>query len=131
MMIIKHLCAGIKPDGDEKTLEIFSLTLRTIIMEADMKSAVSIINILYPMIINGLKPNAPVKVKEQCLDISDQMFKQFGLIILKQNLINKDELKNAIIAQLTGAESTLRKKACYALGSFAVVLNKQQIGELS
>ena len=60
------------------------------------------------------------------------MFKKFGVVILRnQTLINKDQLQVVIMLQLTGGnEVSLKKKACYAMGSFAFILNNQQLGAL-
>lgn len=69
---------------------------------------------------------------EECLDICTEVFKRFGLIILRQpNLVNKDALMNAINAQLTGGVSlSVRKRASYAMGQFAIILNNQQLTKL-
>lgn len=62
--------------------------------------------------------NGGSEVKEECLDICTEVFKRFGLIILRQpNLVNKEQLMNAINTQLTGgATPSLRKRASYAMG---------------
>lgn len=71
-------------------------------------------------------------MKEECLDICSEIFKRFGLIILRTpSLVNKDTLMNAINTQLnSGSSHSLRKRASYAMGQFAVVLNNQQLHRL-
>ena len=78
--------------------------------------------------MRGIDQGGP-QVKEECLDICTEVFKRFGLIILRQpNLVNKEILMNAINTQLTaGATPSLRKRASYAMGQFAVILNNQQL----
>ena len=60
------------------------------------------------------------------------MFKNFGVVILRnQDLIQKDQLMDVIMTNVTGAkELSLKRKACYAMGSFAFILNNQQLGSL-
>ena len=88
-MIVQKLADAIV-SGNDETLDIFSLTVRGIINEAQEQSAVSLIQTLYPSVYRGIEQGA-APVKEECLDICTDLFKQFGLIILRQQgLINKD-----------------------------------------
>ena len=89
------------------------------------------ISTVAPQLTSGIERGSP-QVKEECLDICTEIFKRFGLIILRQpNLVNKDQLMNAINLQLTtGAQLSLRKRASYAMGSFAIVLNTNQLNKL-
>lgn len=91
----------------------------------------TLIQTLYPNIYKGIDKGSP-QVKEECLDICTDLFKAFGLIILRQQgLINKDQLMRVINTQLTtGATPSLRKRASYAMGAFAVILNQQQLNQL-
>lgn len=71
--------------------------------------------------------------KEECLDICTDLFKRFGLVILRQSgSINKDTLMQAINQQLTGGESVnVRKRASYCMGAFAIILTQKQLATLS
>ena len=83
---------------------------------------------MYQHLISGIERGG-TEVKEECLDICTEVFKRFGLIILRQpNLVNKEVLMNAINSQLTSGKTlSLRKRASYAMGQFAVILNNQQL----
>lgn len=111
-------------DGQPEALDIFSLTVRGVVSDCSDSYATSLIATLYPKLREGIERGS-TEVKEECLDICTELFKRFGLIILRQpNLVDKNVLMNAINNQLTaGASLSLRKRASYAMGQFAVILN--------
>jgi hypothetical protein len=115
-------------DGDQKTLDIFSLTVRGIVNESSEDSAVGIISNLLPHMTRGIETKGN-NIKEECLDILTDLFKRFGMFLLRQQqLANKDVLMRVINTQLTsGSTPQLRKKASYCMGAFAVVLNNKQL----
>ena len=53
-MILQKLAQDIV-DGDEKTIDIFSLTVRGIINESEDESAASIIQTLQPQMLRGIE----------------------------------------------------------------------------
>lgn len=130
IMIVNKLAAEIVA-GKSDTLDIFSLTVRGVINESSEQTAPALIQNLSQPLLRGIEQGA-VQVKEECLDICTDLFKRFGLLILRQpNLINKEQLMQAINAQLSGgAQQSLRKKASYAMGAFAVILNNNQLERL-
>ena len=88
-------------DGDEKTIDIFTLTVRGIVNEASDEGASGIITTLQPLMMKGIEQKSAA-VKEECLDIFTDVFKRFGIFILRQQqLVNKDALMKAINSQLT------------------------------
>ena len=117
--------------GQLEALDIFSLTVRGVVNDCSDAYAPSLIHTVYPHLLRGIEQGA-TQVKEECLDICTEVFKRFGLIILRQpNLVNKEQLMTAINAQLTGGQTlSLRKRASYAMGQFAVVLNNAQLSKL-
>lgn len=124
-MIVTKLITEIV-NGQLEALDIFSLTVRGVVNDCSDSYAPSLIQTIYPHLMRGIEQGSS-QVKEECLDICTEVFKRFGLIILRQpNLVNKDQLMNAINTQLTGgATASLRKRASYAMGQFAVILNNQ------
>ena len=99
MMITQKLADAIVA-GNEETLDIYSLTVRGIISECKEESANSLIKTLYPCVYKGIEAGS-APVKEECLEICTELFKQFGLIILRQqDLINREQLMKSINNQL-------------------------------
>lgn len=122
-MIVTKLVTEIV-DGSPEALDIFSLTVRGVVNDCTDSYAPNLISTLNPYLLKGIDKGAAT-VKEECLDICTEIFKRFGLIILRQpNLVNKEQMMQAINVQLTsGATLSLRKRASYAMGQFAVILN--------
>lgn len=112
--------------------DIFSLTVRGVVNDCSDSYAPTLITTLYDHLVSGIE-TGKTEIKEECLDICTEVFKKFGLIILRSpNLINKEQLMNAINNQLTGgATPSLRKRASYAMGQFAIILNNQQLARLT
>lgn len=68
------------------------------------------------------------EVREECLEIFAEIFKNFGSLLLKNpQLVNKDELMKIIPEQLSADRPSLRKKATNCMGFLAVILNKNQL----
>ena len=129
-MIVNKLITEITT-GQLEALDIFSLTVRGVVNDCSDSCAPNLIHTIYPQLLSGIEQGSP-QVKEECLDICTEVFKRFGLIILRQpNLVNKELLMKAINTQLTsGTSPSLRKRASYAMGQFAVILNNQQLSKL-
>ena len=115
-MILTKLITAIV-GGQPDALDIFSLTVRGVVNDCSDAYAASLISTVYPHLLKGIEQGSQ-QVKEECLDICSEIFKRFGLIILRQpSLVNKDPLLNALNTQLiSGATPSLRKKASYAMG---------------
>jgi len=130
-MIVTKLITEIT-SGQPEALDIFSLTVRGVVNDCTDSYAPTLISTLYAYLLRGIEQGS-TEVKEECLDICTEIFKKFGLIILRQpNLVNKEKLMTAINQQLTGGSTlSLRKRASYAMGQFAVILNNQQVARLS
>lgn len=130
-MIVTKLITEIT-SGQPEALDIFSLTVRGVVNDCTDSYAPTLISTLYAYLLRGIETGS-TEVKEECLDICTEIFKKFGLIILRQpNLVNKEKLMTAINQQLTsGSTLSLRKRASYAMGQFAVILNNQQVARLS
>jgi hypothetical protein len=105
--------------------------VRGIINESSEDSASGLISNLMPHMIRGIETKGN-NIKEECLDILTDVFKRFGIFILRQQqLVNKDVLMRVINTQLTqGTVPTIRKKASYCMGAFAVVLTSKQLQQL-
>ena len=130
MMITQKLADAIIA-GNEETLDIYSLTVRGIITECKEEFANSLIKTLYPCVYKGIEAGS-APVKEECLEICTELFKQFGLIILRQqDLINREQLMKAINNQLaSGSTASLKKRASQAMGAFAIILNQASLNQL-
>ena len=89
---------------------------------------------MYPFLLKGIQANTKDTIrKEECLDICTDLFKRYGLIILRQpGIVNKDMLMQAINNQLTdGTTVNVRKRASYCMGAFAQILTGKQLATLS
>jgi len=130
--IVNKLITDIASASKPEALDILSLTVRGIVTDCSESYAPTLIATVAPSLLRGVESVASPQVQEECLDICTEIFKRFGLIILRQpTLVNKDQLMNAINTQLTrGSKLSLRKRASYAMGSFAVVLNQTQLNKL-
>ena len=115
-MIVTKLITEIV-SGKLEALDIFSLTVRGVVSDCSDSYAPTLISTLYQHLVTGIERGC-TEVKEECLDICTEVFKRFGLIILRQpNLVNKETLMNAINTQLTSGQTlSLRKRASYAMG---------------
>lgn len=80
-MILQKLADQIV-DGDSKTVDIFSLTVRGIVNESAEDSANGIVTTLLNSMTRGIDTKANEK-KEECLDILTDVFKRFGIFILR------------------------------------------------
>ena len=72
-MIVQNLADNLKPPTDQAgidSLEIYSLAIRSIIDDCKDSSAVALIKIVFPTILNGLKSDS-LKLIEGCFDICD------------------------------------------------------------
>lgn len=129
--IVNKLITDIASASKAEALDILSLTVRGIVTDSRESYAPTLISSVAPHLLRGIESGS-AQVQEECLDICTEIFKRFGLIILRQpSLVNKDQLMNAINNQLThGSKLSLRKRASYAMGSFAVVLNQAQLNKL-
>lgn len=84
-------------EGNTETIDIFALCIRGIISESQEERANGIISTLYPLLLKGIQTSKENVRKEESLDICTDLFKRFGLIILRQSgIINKDTLMQAI-----------------------------------
>ena len=105
-------------------MDIFSLAVRGIVNEASMQTAPALIQNLYSNLVKGLEHRTS-QVIEESLEICTILFKRFGVLILRsQGLVDKDRLLAAINKQMfEGVSASIRRRASYAKGSFAIVLN--------
>lgn len=140
IIILRKLASEIV-DGKTETIDIFSLCIKGIINESldDRSSgknqderASGIISTLGPYLLKGIDTSKEDKVKVECLDISTELFKRFGLFILqKPDIINRDTLMRAINKQMTeGTSTNVRKRASFCMGAFAIILNGKQLQQL-
>jgi hypothetical protein len=96
IMILKKLATEVV-EGKTETIDIFALCIRGIVNESTEERANGIITTLYPLLLKGIEQSRENQRKEECLDICSDLFKRFGLFILRQqNIINKDSLMKAI-----------------------------------
>ena len=94
-MIVTKLITEIV-SGTLDALDIFSLTVRGVVNDCSELYAPQLISTIYSHLIRGIE-SGETQVREECLDICTEVFKRFGLIILRQpSLVNKDSLMNAI-----------------------------------
>jgi hypothetical protein len=95
-MILQKLVAEVV-DGNTETIDIFALSIRGIINESQEERATGIINNLTPQLLKGIQQSKENVRKEECLDICTDLFKRYGLIILKNPaLVNRDVMMQSI-----------------------------------
>jgi hypothetical protein len=119
-------------EGKQETLDIFTLALRGIVTEAREEFAGSLIASVNPKLVVGLEKGRN-EVKSECLEIYTDIFKRFGGYLLRQHsIVDKNRLMNGINNLLGDEiEINLRKRASQCMGTFAVVLNGQQLQQLT
>ena len=94
-MIVTKLITEIV-GGTLDALDIFSLTVRGVVNDCSEQYAPQLIQTIYPSLIHGIQ-TGQTQVREECLDICTEVFKRFGLIILRQSsLVKTDALMTAI-----------------------------------
>lgn len=83
--------------------------------------------------LKGIQSSKDNVRKEECLDICTDLFKRYGLIILRNPaLVNRDVMMQAINQQLCdGATVNVRKRASYCMGAFAQILSGKQLQQLT
>ena len=82
-------------EGNKETRDIYSLAIRSIVSSINEEFATGMIKIVYARLIKGL--GSTDEVREECLDILSEIFKQFGSLLLKNaSLVNKEELMKVI-----------------------------------
>ena len=88
--IVTKLITDIAQSQKQEALDILSLTVRGIVNDCQDSYATTLISTCAPHLLSGIERGSST-VKEECLDICTEIFKRFGIIILRQpNLINKD-----------------------------------------
>ena len=89
-MILEKLVTEIV-QGQTETIDINTLTVRGIVNETQDESAQGVITTLIPWLVKGVEQSTDNLRKEECLDVFTDIFKRFGLIMLRQpNLFNRD-----------------------------------------
>jgi hypothetical protein len=81
-IILNELAKNVVESSME-TIDIFSLSIRGIINESQEERAPGIIHTLYPYLLKGIQQAKETNRKEECLDICTDLFKRYGLIILR------------------------------------------------
>jgi hypothetical protein len=81
--------------GKKETRDIYSLAIRSIISEINDEYASGMIKSVYPKLVAGI--GGEDEVREECLDILAEIFKNFGPLLLRYaSLVNKEELMRVI-----------------------------------
>ena len=91
VMIVETLADKVVGDGKKDVRDVYSLAIRSIIHQLHDLAAVNMIRAVYPKLMKGLK-NGVEEVKEECLEILTEIYKNFSMLLIKQNnLVNKDD----------------------------------------
>lgn len=94
IMIVEKMAERVV-EGEKETRDIYSLAIRSIINEGNDVFASAMIKSTYPRLLKGL--NGSIEVREECLEIFAEIFKNFGGLILKNpQLVKKEELMTII-----------------------------------
>jgi len=64
-------------EGEKETRDIYSMAIRSINNEINDECAVAMIKSVYPRLSKGLT-STTVEVREECLEILGDIFKNFG-----------------------------------------------------
>lgn len=97
VMIIETLTNMVIDASAKDVRDIYSLTIRTSLVELKDQAAINMIRAVYPKLKNGLKSNKE-EVQEECCDILTEIFRNFGQILYKNNnLVNKDEVMKILL----------------------------------
>lgn len=129
-MIVETLADKVVGDGKKDVRDVYSLAIRSIIHQLHDMAAVNMIRAVYPKLMKGLKTGQE-EIKEECLEILTEIFKNFTQLLIKQNnLINKDDVLQQVCELLLIQSKGVRKKATNCLGQFAIVLSHRQLQKL-
>ena len=88
-------------------MEIYALTLENIVEASqDSKEEVieNILKSIFNYLVKGIEKNDDVKLA--CLSIMTRMFKCYGQLILRTNLIDKDKCIKAIFGQMNDGKTS-------------------------
>lgn len=97
VMIIETLTNMVIDASAKDVRDIYSLTIRTSLVELKDQAAINMIRAVYPKLKNGLKSNKE-EVQEECIEILSEIFRNFGQILFKNNnLVNKDEVMKILL----------------------------------
>ena len=92
VMIVETLADKVVGDGKKDVRDVYSLAIRSIIHQLHDLAAVNMIRAVYPKLTKGLKMGQE-EIKEECLEIMTEIFKNFSQLLIKQNnLVNKDDI---------------------------------------
>lgn len=69
-------------EGEKETRDIYSMAIRSINNEINDDCAITMIKSVYPRLFKGLS-SATIEVREECLEILADIFKNFGQLLLK------------------------------------------------
>jgi len=77
VMIIETLTNMVIDASAKDVRDIYSLTIRTSLVELKDQAAINMIRAVYPKLKNGLKSNKE-EVQEECIEILSEIFRNFG-----------------------------------------------------
>lgn len=96
VLIIDTLAEKVIDASKKEVRDIYSLAIRSTIIELRENSAINMIKSVYPKLLKGLRGGKD-EVMEECLEILSEIFKKFGILLYKKsNLFNKDELMKVL-----------------------------------
>ena len=81
--IVNKLITDIASAQKLEALDILSLTVRGIVTDCRESYAATLISTVSPHLLRGVENAGAPQVQEECLDICTEIFKRFGLIILR------------------------------------------------
>jgi hypothetical protein len=132
--IVEILASEIIKTEDVECIELFSLACQNLIQGALETSGPEIIRKFNQNLIKGLEnKNAIPESTGEILEIYTDVFKRFSSLLLRdQTLIDKSKIMNAIMSKLAIVMPIrVRQKASHCMGAFSVVLNPQQLANLT
>ena len=110
---------------ENKVRDIYSLAIRSTLTELGDNEGANLIRTVYPKLVGGIKRDHK-EVKEESFEILTEIFRKFGSLLQKNsNLVNKEELMQAIAKELRNPEAGVSKRATVCLGYFAGILSGQ------
>ena len=119
---------------DQKAVgkDIYVICIKGILKEVSANSCYTVGKIIVPELIKGIQSNN-LEIRELCFDTFNDYINTFNYVLIKESesvIQKKDAIVSIAIDTLSLDNPSIRNKVANFLGSFSVILNKQQIASL-
>eukprot|EP00357_Protocruzia_adherens_P030504 CAMPEP_0115033814 /NCGR_PEP_ID=MMETSP0216-20121206/40191_1 /TAXON_ID=223996 /ORGANISM="Protocruzia adherens, Strain Boccale" /LENGTH=1233 /DNA_ID=CAMNT_0002412403 /DNA_START=112 /DNA_END=3813 /DNA_ORIENTATION=- len=111
--------------GQAESRDIYATCLKGLISEVPESFCPILCNaILGRFVVEGIEKGASGEIREECVDILNDLLKRFGNILYQSTTLapNKDYLVNVLTDNLVSDRASLKKRVTACIGSLAYIL---------